>query len=151
MCLVSLLGQMLGSWRRWADDKWNPCIPFCFFSFFIWLGRNGTSKIRSRSLVRGCLDLVFSITHHPIFITHHSKTISPMHAPLVWINFNYLFPSLITQQIEWWVIENENKKTCFWVIRTELWWHNGNFPHIMGPTIIVLSRHSSSFTPHQRS
>lgn len=34
MCLVCLLGQMLGSWRWWADDKWNPRIPFYLFIFW---------------------------------------------------------------------------------------------------------------------
>ena len=53
---------------------------------------------------RGCLDFVF-------FITHYSKFVGPTHATLVWICFQFLFPSLKTHQNKLWMSENENKKS----------------------------------------
>ena len=90
------------------------------------------------------MDLVFSITHHSVFITHHSKYVSPMHATLVWLRFHFLFPSLISHIFELWVSEFRNKKLLFWVIKTELRWHDGKFPHTMDPTVSLLSHHTNN-------
>ena len=56
---------------------------------------------------------MFSITHHSKLITHYSKFVGPMHAILVWIYFQFLFPSLKTHQNELWVSENDQKKRVF--------------------------------------
>jgi len=83
----------------------------------------------------GCLDLVFSITHH-------SKSIGPIHATLVWMSFHFLFLSLKSHEFELWVSENlKKKKWFFWVIETELWWQIG------GLTVRALSHHTLDFTP----
>ena len=82
--------------------------------------------------VRGCLDFVFSISHH-------SKLVGLMHVTIVWMSFYFLFLSLKTHQIELWVSEHEEKKKNFWVIKIELWWHFRNFTQLIGPTFCVLS------------
>ena len=58
--------------------------------------------------LRGCLDLVFSITHHSVFIIYNSKLVCPMAIWFVWICFQFLFPSLNSLIFEWWVMEIEN-------------------------------------------
>ena len=71
------------------------------------------------------MDFVFSITHH-------SKSIGPMHATLVWMSFHFLFLSLKSHQLELWVSENKNKKKkkmVFLSYRNRVmvanWWPHG--------------------------
>ena len=35
--------------------------------------------------------------------------------------------------------KKKKKKLCFWVMKTELWWHFCNFTQLMGSTFFVLS------------
>ena len=41
-------------------------------------------------------------------ITHHSNMVGPTPEKLVWICFQFQFPSPKSHQNEWWVSENEN-------------------------------------------
>ena len=73
--------------------------------------------------IRGCLDSMFSIIRH-------SKSMGPTQAALVWMSFHFLFPSLISHQIELWVSENEKKNGVF------TWWDmsfDGNTVNTLKP------------------
>ena len=71
----------------------------------------------------------------PSLITHHSKLVGPTHATLVWMSFHY--PKLTKLSYE--LVKMKTKKWCFWVMKTELWWHFCNFTQLMGPMFCVLS------------
>ena len=94
----------------------------------------------------------FSVFNHSSLYLHHSwlkncgfhTYTSCLDQFLLSISITHVSTNWVTSDREW-----KQKKTCFWVIKTKLWWHNGNFPHIMRPMVIVLSRHNSDFAPHQ--
>ena len=45
-------------------------------------------------ILRDCLEFMFSITHHSVFIIHNSKRMGPMERKSVSLCFQVLFPSL---------------------------------------------------------
>jgi len=52
--------------------------------------------LRSSGKLRGCLDFMFSITYHFVFITRNSKLVGPTAEGCVWIFFfNFCFHHLI--------------------------------------------------------
>ena len=65
--------------------------------FDLYLNPLTLHKLGLESIVeklRSCLDLLFSITHNSVSITHNSKLVGPMTVWFVWICFQFLFPSL---------------------------------------------------------
>ena len=88
--LKNVLGD-LSFWNFFFRDLsfWN----FVFRRFFLY------EKCFRR--FRGCLDLLFSITHNSVFIAHNLKLVGPMVEGFVWICFQFLFPSLNSLIFEW--------------------------------------------------
>ena len=120
-CLISLAGHYLDSVACVRTVQRINLIVFNLYAFFnFW------------AFISGCLDLVFSITYHFVFITHNSKLMGPMAVWFVWIFFFFSF--CFNHSILWilndklWKLKTTFK--CFWVMKTELWWHFAKYTHI---------------------
>ena len=106
-CLISLAGHYLDSVACVRIVQRINLIVFNLYAFFnFWV------------FISGCLDLVFSITYHFVFITHNSKLMGPMAVWFVWIFFFSVFIS-ITQFSDFWMMSYGNWKQLLGVF--ELW------------------------------
>ena len=82
--------------------------------------------------LRGCLDLVFSITHHSV----SSLITQNWCAPWLFGLFGFVFSFCFHHSILWFLSDELWKlKTtfrCIWVMKTKLWRHFGKYTHIWG-------------------
>ena len=108
--LKNVLGDLsfwnfLGDFSFWKFDFRRFFLFEIFFfrdlSFWNFVFRRFFLYEKCFRRFRGCLDLLFSITHNSVFIAHNLKLMGPMVEGFVWICFQFLFPSLNSLIFEW--------------------------------------------------
>ena len=86
-----------------------------------------------------CLVRVIFISNHSIFITYNSLFVGPTTIPIVWLDFHFQFPSLITQKIEFGLYKIRTSFYCFRIMKMELLWQSCNFAQLNGSHSFIVT------------
>ena len=87
--------------------------------------------------LRASLDSMKTKWYHSVFIILHPNRVGPTNDHLFGLVLDYCFHDSNTQNFGfgWWKMKT--RFWCFQFLRIELEWHDGNFPHMLAPTIRV--------------
>ena len=87
--------------------------------------------------LRASLDSMKTKWYHSVFIILHPNRVGPTDDHLFGLVLDYCFHDSNTQNFGcgWWKMKT--RFWCFQFLRIEFEWHDGNFPHMLAPTVRV--------------